>query len=97
MILVGILLWKTGETLLEKSVMLLMLLASVASAAVMYFSPTMYVSGPRVMFVTAVLLWLLSGLLFEKIKSRNVQAVAFGYIALAGIANIVVYVIDFIR
>ena len=49
------------------------------------------------MFVTAVLLWLLSGLLFEKIKSRNVQAVAFGYIALAGIANIVVYVIDFIR
>lgn len=97
LILVGILLWKTGETLLEKSVMLLMLLASVASAAVMYFSPTMYVSGPRVMFVTAVLLWLLSGLLFEKIKSRNVQAVAFGYIALAGIANIVVYVIDFIR
>lgn len=97
LILMGILLWKTGETLLEKSVMLLMLLASVASAAVMYFSPTMYVSGPRVMFVTAVLLWLLSGLLFEKIKSRNVQAVAFGYIALAGIANIVVYVIDFIR
>lgn len=97
LILMGILLWKTGETLLEKSVMLLMLLASVASAAVMYFSPTMYVSGPRVMFVTAVLLWLLSGLLFEKIKSRNVQTVAFGYIALAGIANIVVYVIDFIR
>lgn len=97
LLLMGILLWKAGETLLEKSVLLLMLLASLASAAVMYFSPTMYVSGPRVMFVTAVLLWLLAGILFEKIKSQKVQVLAVSYTALAGVVNIVVYAIDFIR
>ena len=97
LVLMGVLLWKAGGTLLEKSVMLLMLLASVASAAVMYFSPTMYVSGPRVMFVTAVLLWILTGILFDKIRSYKVQALITGYIAVAGIVNVVVYVIDFIR
>ena len=97
LVLMGVLLWKTGENLLEKSVMLLMLLASIASAAVMYFSPTMYVSGPRVMFVTAVLLWVLTGILFDKIKGYKVQAMITGYVAVAGIVNVVVYAIDFIR
>ncbi len=97
LVLMGVLLWKTGETLLEKSVMLLILLASIASAAVMYFSPTMYVSGPRVMFVTAVLLWILTGILFDKIRSDKVQALITGYVAVAGIVNVVVYAIDFIR
>lgn len=97
LVLMGTLLWKTGENLLEKSVMLLILLASIASAAVMYFSPTMYVSGPRVMFVTAVLLWILTGILFDKIKSYKVQAMITCYVAVAGIVNVVVYAIDFIR
>lgn len=96
LILLGILLWRTGESILEKAVMVLILLASVASGAVMYFSPTMYVSGPRVMFVTAVLLWLLTGLLFAKIKDQKVQALVTGYIAVAGGANVLSYVISFL-
>ena len=97
LVIMGILLWKTGETLLEKSVMALMLLASVASAAVMYFSPTMYVSGPRVMFVTAVLLWLLTGILFEKIKNFKIQVAIIGYVTIAGAVNVIAYAIEFIK
>lgn len=96
LIFMGILLWKTGKGILEKAVMVLLLLASVASGAVMYFSPTMYVSGPRVMFVTAVLLWLLAGLLFVRIRSPKVQAAVTGYVAVAGAANVISYVIIFI-
>lgn len=97
LVVIGVLLWKTGETLLEKSVMVLMLLASIASAGVMYFSPTMYVSGPRVMFVTAVLLWLLTGILFEKIKAPKLQAVVIGYVTIAGAVNVIAYAIEFIK
>lgn len=96
-ILLGIFLWKTGETLLEKCVMVLILLASLASAAVMYFSPTMYVSGARVMFVTAVLLWLLTGILFTKVKNNKLQSVITGYVAVAGIANVISYTMNFIK
>lgn len=97
LVLMGVLLWKTGESRLEKSVMILLLLASVVSAAVMYFSPTMYVSGPRVFFVTAVLLWLLTGILFGKIKSQKVQALLTAYVAIAGIVNVVAYAVSVIR
>lgn len=97
LILLGAFLWKAGETLLEKCVMVLMLLASLASAAVMYFSPTMYVSGARVMFVTAVLLWLLTGILFAKVKNYRLQSVITGYVAVAGVANVIAYAVNFIK
>lgn len=97
LILLGVFLWKVGESLLEKCVMVLMLLASLASAAVMYFSPTMYVSGARVMFVTAVLLWLLTGILFAKVKNYRLQSVITGYVAVAGVANVIAYAVNFIK
>lgn len=88
MVLMLILLWKTGETFLEKAILILLVLAGIASAGVMYFSPTMYSSGARVMFVTAIMLWLVSGILFMKIKSKKVQIGLCVLVTVIGAVNV---------
>lgn len=82
------LLWQVGESIVEKLVLVLMLLAGIGSAAVMYFSPTMYASGPRVMFMMAVMLWLILGILIVKTKNLRIQIGMFVYVAAAGMVNL---------
>lgn len=62
-----VLLWQTGEELREKVIMVLMVLAACASELLMFFSPTMYASGDRVLFVAQILLWLILGRLVSKL------------------------------
>lgn len=94
LILTGAVLWYLGNSLLEKAVMVLLLLASIASQAVMYFSPTMYVSGPRVMFVTAVLLWIICGILYSKFRDDKtlIRVCAYGFAV--GVLNVAVYAVN---
>lgn len=92
-VLVLYLLWKTGSNLREKSFWTLIFLASLASGAVMYFSPTIYASGPRVMFVTAVMQWLLIGVLFSRIKNWKMKCILVAVVLVTGVGNVVPYVL----
>lgn len=85
------LLWETGNDRREKNFWTLIFLASLASGAVMYFSPTMYASGPRVMFVTAVMQWLLVGVLFSQIKNWKTKCLLVVYVLIVGIGNVMPY------
>lgn len=62
-----VLLWQIGEELRDKALMVLMVLAACASELLMFFSPTMYASGDRVLFVAQILLWLILGRLVSKL------------------------------
>lgn len=93
LILTGVILWYLGSSRLEKTVMILLLLASLASSAVMYFSPTMYVSGTRVMFVTAVMLWMICGILYSKFRADKALAGVWGYTFAVGVLNVAAYAV----
>lgn len=94
LILTGAVLWYLGSSLLEKAVLVLLLLAALASSAVMYFSPTMYVSGPRVMFVTAVMLWIICGILYSKFRTDKALTGVWGYTFAVGILNVTAYAVN---
>lgn len=82
------LLWILGEGVLEKLQLTLLLLAACASEGIMYFSPTMYASGPRVYFMAEILLWFLAGLLGAKLlRQGKVQILLIA--GAAGILNVV--------
>lgn len=92
-LLVLYLLWKTGSDMREKGFWCLIFLASLASAAVMYFSPTMYASGPRIMFVTAVMQWFLIGILYSRVKDWKTKCLLVAYVLVAGAGNAMPYFI----
>lgn len=66
-----ILLWEAEESLCKRMHLLLLVLAACASEAIMFFSPTMYVSGTRIYFTAQVLLWLAAGILGEKLIAKG--------------------------
>lgn len=73
-----VLLWQTGEELREKVIMVLMVLAACASQLLMFFSPTMYASGDRVLFVAQILLWLILGRLVSKLDRGWLPVILVG-------------------
>lgn len=76
------------ESLCERLHMGLLVLAACASECILYFSPTMYASGPRVYFMAQILLWLLAGMLGEKLIRRGrLQILVIA--GLGGILNVV--------
>lgn len=76
------------ESLCERLHMILLMLAACASECILYFSPTMYASGPRVYFMSQILLWLLAGMLGEKLISRGKPQILL-LAGLGGILNVV--------
>jgi hypothetical protein len=99
LVLTLLLLWNCQKSLREKVVAVLLFLASIASAAIMYFSPTIYASGGRVFFVTQVLIWLLIGIFFLKQESKKQKWFLLSFFV-AGIVNVVngiSYVLSFLN
>ena len=86
-----VLLWKLGDRMRDKVVMVLMVLASCASEAILFFSPTMYASGARVYFMSQILLWLLIGWICQKLldSERNSEWFPVAVIGVAGIVNFI--------
>lgn len=76
------------ESLCERVHMVLLVLAACASEGILYFSPTMYASGPRIYFMSQILLWLLAGMLGEKLIQRG-RAQILVMVGLGGILNVV--------
>ncbi|MFP3156479.1 DUF6056 family protein [Lachnospiraceae bacterium ZAX-1] len=80
-------LWCAIGDLLNKIVAQLILLAALFSSALMFFSPTIYASGNRVLFVTGVLLWILSVWLFGRVKGQVANKWLTLLLAVAGVVN----------
>lgn len=84
-----ILLWHVEEKLLDRIVDGLLVLAACASEAIMFFSPTMYASGPRVYFMTQILLWLLIGRVAGKLLQDKREFIPVLVVIGAGIVNVI--------
>lgn len=76
------------ESLCQRLHMVLLVLAACASESILYFSPTMYASGPRVYFMAQILLWLLAGMLGEKLVRRGKLQILI-LAGLGGVLNVV--------
>lgn len=66
-----VLLWKAGENLLLKVTQELIFLGGLACSAIMYFSPTIYASGERVLFMMEIMFWLLLLVLLAQLYRKN--------------------------
>lgn len=53
------LLWCAGDSLFERMTLELLFLAGIACTMIMYFTPTIYASGGRVLFMMEILFWYL--------------------------------------
>lgn len=82
-----ILLWFYFEHITERLTAVLMVLASLASGALMGFSPTIYASGERVLFVTELMLWVLCAWLFGTLKGVKTKRWGILIFVIAGIIN----------
>ena len=80
----GICLWYAFE---KAPLPLLLLPASVASAAVMGFSPTVYASGARALFPSAWMLWLLLVMTYRRLPEGRTRMVYTGVLYAAGVAH----------
>lgn len=66
---------------------ILIFLASVASAAVMGFSPTVYASGARSLFPSAWMLWLLLVMAYRRIAEERVRRICTVLLCAAGLLH----------
>ncbi|MFP3156480.1 DUF6056 family protein [Lachnospiraceae bacterium ZAX-1] len=81
------LLWHTMEGLRDKITAQLIMLAAIASSALMFFSPTIYASGGRVLFMMEIMFWILSVWLFGKINGQTANKLLTALFVIAGIVN----------
>ncbi|MBR0092330.1 MAG: hypothetical protein IJP92_11585, partial [Lachnospiraceae bacterium] len=90
----GICLWYAFE---KAPLPLLLFLASVASAAVMGFSPTVYASGARALFPSSWMLWLLLVMAYKRFSEQRVRILYTGILYGAGILHLIVIARQFLQ
>ncbi|WEV63888.1 DUF6056 family protein [Bifidobacterium sp. ESL0732] len=77
----------------QKYVVLFLVLASICAGMVMYFSPTIYATGARSMFVTAVLIIIILAMIQSKFRNKVVYIAIF----IPAILNIISFITRIVR
>lgn len=80
-----ILLWRASACQIT---VLLAYLAGIASESIMFFSPTMYASGPRVFYLTDLLYLFIILVLLFGLKKKKSQWIMYGIVVFMGILNL---------
>ncbi|MGN0483454.1 MAG: DUF6056 family protein [Lachnospiraceae bacterium] len=80
------LLWQTSDTWFDRIAEELFFLAGLACTCIMYFTPTIYASGGRVLFMMEVMFWFLILYLFTKITDKRAQ---YGWMIVSAFCGII--------
>ena len=82
------LLWNVWDDLFEKCMGVLLFLSGIACTMIMYFSPTIYASGGRVLFMMEVMFWLLMLKLLGRFQDRRSYRWFVGIFVVCGVIQL---------
>lgn len=82
------LIWNLYDEMFDKIFMELIFLGGLACAGIMYFTPTIYASGGRVLFMTNVMCWSMLALLFREFKGRRYYRWIIGVFIVCGLIQV---------